>query len=171
MELSLAKIPEEGLELTAATPKDHWFAKIVKDAFREAYTGKSAWVSLYFIKTGVNVSVNGSAEVDLSPTCDRCLEVFSRRLNVPIELVLVPAREIREPDDVNFSFYRGEKIAVGDFVREFLVLAVPLRFLCKADCKGICPSCGKNLNQGGCSCDRGQVDPRFAVLKNFKPSH
>ena len=51
---------------------------------------------------------------------------------------------------------------------EEFVLALPVRPLCKPDCKGLCPDCGKNLNEGSCSCVRDEGDPRLAALRGLK---
>ena len=69
----------------------------------------------------------------------------------------------------------GEEIVdgfvdVSEIVRDTLIISQPIKSLCKVDCKGLCPSCGKNLNEGDCGCDRFIADPRLAILKDFKPN-
>jgi uncharacterized protein len=58
-------------------------------------------------------------------------------------------------------------IDLNDFVMEFLELEVPIRYLCNEDCKGLCPKCGKNLNEGECDCPKKEKNPAFKVLDNF----
>ena len=55
----------------------------------------------------------------------------------------------------------------GELVREDIILSLPYRFLCREDCKGLCPVCGKNLNTGSCGCRSGKVDPRLEILKKL----
>ena len=60
------------------------------------------------------------------------------------------------------------EINLGGLLWEEFVLALPVRPLCKPDCKGLCPDCGKNLNEGSCSCVRDEGDPRLAALRGLK---
>ena len=69
-------------------------------------------------------------------------------------------------DDVYIVDQRYFELGVEDFVREDIFLALPTKFLCREDCKGLCPQCGKNLNDGSCSCKK-PVDPRLAVLQQL----
>ena len=61
----------------------------------------------------------------------------------------------------------NESIELDDLLREDILLELPTKFLCKPDCKGLCPGCGKNLNEGKCDCSARQVDPRLEVLKQL----
>ncbi len=58
----------------------------------------------------------------------------------------------------------GEHVDLDDLVREQILLALPTRQLCRDDCKGLCPTCGANLNQTTCDCSAEEIDPRFAAL-------
>lgn len=178
MKLKISDIPIEGLDLSARTDEDRWFVETVKDVYREDYPhGNIGSVQLHFLKIRDNVMVKGEAKIDLQPHCARCLETFSRPVSVPVDMTLAPYRETKTAsggeielaeDDLNFSFYKGDVIDVGEIVREFLVLAVPLRYLCREKCEGICPRCGQNLNEKSCRCHSAKGDPRLQVLKNFK---
>ena len=66
-----------------------------------------------------------------------------------------------QADDV--TLVTPEKQSAG----ELLFLGLPTRDLCREGCRGLCPKCGKNLNEGDCGCDRKEIDPRLAVLKKF----
>lgn len=66
---------------------------------------------------------------------------------------------------------RGMEINLGALLWQELVLALPIKALCRPDCKGLCPQCGKNLNLEVCSCDTESLDPRLAVLRNLKIKH
>ena len=58
-------------------------------------------------------------------------------------------------------------INMSDFTKEFLGLEVPIRYLCSENCRGLCPKCGKDLNDGECSCPKKEKNPDFAVLDDF----
>jgi uncharacterized protein len=76
-------------------------------------------------------------------------------------------REIEE-DDLTTAFYEHDEIDLGQLMREQFYLSLPMKPLCRVDCKGLCPSCGTNLNRGSCDCKREWEDPRFAALKNLR---
>ena len=63
--------------------------------------------------------------------------------------------------------YESDLLDITEPVRESLLLAVPLQSLCREDCRGLCPVCGADRNEGDCGCDATTVDPRLAALKQF----
>ncbi len=71
-------------------------------------------------------------------------------------------------DDLGLSEYSGDGIDLGLMMREQFYLALPMKPLCRPDCKGLCPVCGKNRNRETCSCESTWIDPRFEVLRNFR---
>ena len=71
-------------------------------------------------------------------------------------------------DVLGLAEYRDEKIDLGEVVREQLYLALPMKPLCREDCKGLCPVCGVNRNRETCTCQQEWVDPRMAALKDWK---
>jgi uncharacterized protein len=105
------------------------------------------------------------AELDIkgsiTATCDRCLEEFV----YPLDLKLREYVEEAVDEEVDDSFY--ENFDLTTFVLHFVILSLPMKFLCKEDCKGLCPICGTNLNYGSCSCRREEVDPRLEVLSKL----
>ncbi len=66
------------------------------------------------------------------------------------------------------EFFEGREIDLGGIVREQILLALPMDALCREDCRGLCPVCGKDLNQAECGCERQPADPRWGALKNVK---
>lgn len=180
VKIKLNDIPEEGgKSISAREAEDLWFSDLLQASFGEHYQkGAAASLAVHLYKTCGNVQVGGGVEVDLTPPCDRCLEPFDRHLSVPVEVTLSPADEVATEgeedeevelteDDLNFSFYEGDEIDLGDLIRQFLLLEVPIRHLCAEDCKGLCPHCGENLNHKKCDCRPARGDPRLAVLKNL----
>ena len=71
-------------------------------------------------------------------------------------------------EDVGVSFYRDDVIDLGDVIREQFYLALPMKPLCREDCKGLCPVCGVNRNREACSCDTTWVDPRMEPLRRLR---
>lgn len=178
MKFRVPDIPEEGLEIQADASKD-WFGNLVQDAFQEDYQkGGALSLTLRLTRTCDNVSLTGTVEINLRPSCDRCLEAFSRHITIPLDVDLLPYRkedsgekEEGDAEDLNVSFYKGEEIDVSQILREMLVLEIPFRYLCSESCKGLCPRCGQNLNRGSCSCSASKGDPRFAILKDLLKRH
>ena len=98
---------------------------------------------------------------DLRCVCARCLKEFDRPYRLSTEAVLSET----EPEDEDSEIYllSGDCIDTDEIAVTAFVLSLDQRQLCSEDCKGICPRCGKNLNDGPCSC-RAESDPRLAVL-------
>ncbi len=174
MKLRLLDIPAEGFDLTAKSAKDPWYRQVVQEVYGEDFRNGTAVINLHLLKTCDNVSIDGHADLELNPTCDRCLEPFSRQVSVPVEMVLAPWKEPEKlagddrelvEEDLNFSFYEGETIDLANIIREFLLLSIPIRYLCQETCKGICPRCGENLNKKDCHCESAQE----GTLKSMMP--
>ncbi|MCK5427573.1 MAG: DUF177 domain-containing protein, partial [Thermodesulfovibrionia bacterium] len=73
-------------------------------------------------------------------------------------------------NDLNVGFYEDDEIDMKGLLREQILLAVPMKPLCKTECSGICPQCGKNLNTASCKCITKKIDPRLAKLETLKES-
>lgn len=102
---------------------------------------------------------------DFSVPCDRCTRQVSRHFDYSFLHTLVQSLE--NEDDDRFIEIHDEKLDLDELMREDILLELPTRFLCREDCKGICPVCGKNLNDGPCGCDPQITDARFDMLKNL----
>src|SRR3989338_6623193 len=173
MKFKVIDIPEGGVDLEAEASSDPWFKGMVGEAFSGDFRGgDQASLSLRLLRTCDNIQISGLAEIDLHPSCDRCLEDFKKRLSVPISVNLSPYQETpseegeeaeSNADDLNVSFYKGEKIDLAEILLGILVLEIPIRYVCHETCRGLCPRCGENLNTGPCSCPPPQGDPRFTV--------
>jgi len=134
-------------------------------------------VSLAFdiTKDNQHFRLVGTVRTTLELPCSRCLEPFIMPIDQAFDLRYQPhaqnsgegEREIEE-DDLTTAFYENDEIDLGHLMREQFYLALPMKPLCRADCQGLCPVCGTNLNKGACSCKREWEDPRFAALKKLK---
>jgi uncharacterized protein len=122
----------------------------------------------------------GSVKTELELACSRCLEPFTMPIDRDFDLRYLPAGAVDgaqdgdedegdevEDDDVAVTFYRDEQIDLNELLREQFYLALPMKPLCKEDCKGICPQCGTNRNAAPCDCNPHWEDPRLAGLKGL----
>ncbi len=110
--------------------------------------------------------MTGMIQTTIHGVCDRCAEDFDQDIEIPIDVVLVTELVNEENEDEGVFPLEGDSADLEDIVRTVFVLNVDSKMLCKPECKGICFRCGKNLNQGPCSC-RKEIDPRFAALKQL----
>ena len=110
--------------------------------------------------------MSGSIKTCLHGVCDRCAAEFSRELEYPIQALLVEELANEENEDEWVFPLEGESADLQDIVRTVFVLNMESKLLCKPDCKGLCCQCGKNLNDGPCSCQK-EPDPRFAALRQL----
>ena len=110
--------------------------------------------------------MTGNIRTTIHGTCDRCANDFDRDIDFPIDVVLVTEMANEENEDEWVFPLEGDSADLDDIVRTVFVLNLDSKLLCKEDCKGICHRCGKNLNDGPCSCQK-ELDPRFAALKQL----
>lgn len=103
----------------------------------------------------------------LKAQCDRCLEP------VTVEQSLDFDREVFEPDsefeyDEDEQLYlKGFDLDTDELIDDELIMGLPMKVLCKDDCKGLCPKCGSNRNKGECGCDTFVPDPRMAAIQDI----
>ncbi len=97
----------------------------------------------------------------LDSICDRCLKRFSQTKTIHYECMLADELEDEENDEI--LLLENGCVDLGDLARTMYILEMDSKTLCSEDCKGICPGCGVDLNQGSCTCKK-EVDPRLAVL-------
>ena len=114
------------------------------------------------LNTGLSFRVAGVVSACRSFVCDRCLAQGQRK-----ETLDFSEDYAKTPGEADESSYDGDAIVIDDLVRDTLLVAEPLRELCKSDCKGLCPVCGQNLNEGICECDAFVPDPRLAALESL----
>ena len=120
----------------------------------------------------------GRTRTELELACSRCLEPFRMPVDSAFDLRYLPAAEMSADDerevqeeDLETSYYRDDQIDLNELLREQFYLALPMKPLCREDCKGLCAQCGTNLNTGTCACAAEWEDPRLAPLKGLiKPS-
>lgn len=128
-------------------------------------------------RTGERYRFTGRVRAALELECGRCLDAFQLPLDVEVDLTYVP-ETIAAPsstdedvelsdDDLTTAFYRDQVLDLGAMVREQFYLAMPMRPLCRPDCRGLCSKCGTNLNAETCACETTWVDPRLEALRGL----
>lgn len=114
--------------------------------------------------------------------CSRCLEPFARSFDIPIQLrlhhrVASPHPETKketaeeeelEQGDLDLFFYSEPVLPFEEIASEQAIMALPMKPLCREDCRGLCPDCGQDLNAGECACDTERIDPRLEGLRVLK---
>ena len=110
--------------------------------------------------------MTGNLTTCIHGICDRCAGEFDRPINFPIQVVLVTELSNEENEDEWVFPLEGDSADLDDIVRTVFVLNLDSKLLCREDCAGLCPRCGKNLNDGPCNCQK-ELDPRFAALKQL----
>ena len=108
--------------------------------------------------------------VDYQATCARCLAPISGEFTLDLEKTVAPRNLLGDLDEDRLDDYaiiEDGFLDMDEPLREQLEMEFPLRFLCKEDCKGLCPKCGKNLNEGECGCSLKEIDPRLAPLQKI----
>jgi uncharacterized protein len=127
-------------------------------------------------RKGQEVRLRGEIKTEVELLCDRCLAPARLPLAVEFDTSFIPQEveavkeenvELRE-EDLLLSTYEGDAVDLDELVREQILLALPLRHLCREDCKGLCQKCGADLNAGDCTCERAEVDPRWSALAALK---
>ena len=121
------------------------------------------------------VRLVGRIKATLDLDCGRCLDPFQVPVDSKFDLMFLPQtantgkpeQEVQDAD-VGVSYYRDDVIDLAEVVREQLLLALPMKPLCREDCRGLCPVCGANRNRESCECRAEWLDPRLEPLRALK---
>jgi uncharacterized protein len=106
--------------------------------------------------------------------CARCLDPVEHPVKGEFDLIFRPlgvdqggAERAITTDETEIGYYHKSGLALEDVLREQVLLSLPAKTLCRQDCKGLCPHCGRNLNSESCACDTAPVDPRWSALSDL----
>lgn len=113
--------------------------------------------------TGI-VSVSAESVFTVSTQCAKCAKDIRKKLTVPVKHFLID--QLNDEDNDDYIVVENLSLNLDELVLEDIYLSFPTRFLCKADCKGLCPYCGNDLNESECGCKK-PVDPRLAALQQL----
>jgi len=125
------------------------------------------------------IEVEGFFDTALHMACGRCLAEFKTQLTSRFALTYTPeyhgnlddlSRDEIElsPQDAGMITFNADRIDLQEGIQEQIVMAVPLRPLCRENCRGLCAQCGANLNKGDCGCDHAPRNTQFSALKKLK---
>lgn len=171
MIFELDEIVDVGLALDLSVPPDR-FDINQSDC---SLTGKIL-ISGFLNRLGKEVYLKGRVRTGLNLSCSRCLKLFNYSIDAPLAGRFVPKphnqleqeHEIKE-GDIDTEYYCENKVNISQPVQDSILLDVPMNPLCREGCMGLCDRCGKDLNQGSCSCDKEpDTDPRLEILQSFK---
>jgi uncharacterized protein len=121
------------------------------------------------------IHIRGGLAGAVEVLCARCLEPVRIAVGASLDLYYRPMSQIARVEEVAISeaeaeigFYEGGGIELADVVREQVLMSLPMRSVCREDCRGICPICGANRNINPCSCRQEFTDPRWDALRSWK---
>ena len=109
------------------------------------------------------VNIQAEGEVKVTMPCDRCVKDVNVDLSFPLEETYVAFGNATAEDES----YTGNSVCLDGAVKKSILSSLPMKVLCKEDCKGLCPQCGKDLNTGECGCKTDYIDPRFESLRSL----
>jgi uncharacterized protein len=123
------------------------------------------------------IRVRGELRVQLAGECDRCLAAVPMSLQLPLSLLFLNEKNVEgdeeqelNDDEVETSTFAGAGVDLVEVLREQVLLALPMHWLCREDCKGLCPVCGSNRNTQPCSCVLPVEDDRWSGLQALRKS-
>ena len=128
-------------------------------------------------RAGAEIRISGKLDTTVELACSRCLDPARVHVSKPFDLFFRERDEAMfdedeevelHENDTRTAFFTGTKLAIADILREQILLAVPMKALCTIDCKGLCPTCGTNLNSGSCGCPAEEFSPHMDTLLEIK---
>ena len=118
--------------------------------------------------------IQGRYTVEMKGECDRCLGEARFPLSAGFDLFYRPTKAVGGEDEIEIDegqaeigFYSGDGLDLEDILLEQVLLALPMQRVCREDCRGICPVCGKNRNESLCDCRIEKVNDRWGALRNL----
>lgn len=129
---------------------------------------------LKLVHTNRSILVRGILHTSVMVACSRCLKPFPAELDLKIDDEYFPTIDVYtgvpvpvpdEPD--SFTIDEHHTLSLVEAVWQYALLAIPMKPLCRPDCPGLCPTCGKNLASGECACPPPETDSRWSELLKF----
>ncbi len=131
--------------------------------------------SAQFIRTKSGILVLASADTSVRCICSRCLQEFSTPAHITIEEEFLQTTDAEtgvkvtlDGNEESFTISSQNELDLTESVRQYAILAIPIKPLCKEDCRGLCQSCGKNLSEGTCTCKAEPGDRRWEALEGIR---
>jgi uncharacterized protein len=174
LQIAVNSIPETGKDLDLDLGKE-WFARWRAEDPDLEFAAAAITGSAHLARHGRDILVRGHLTGRLDLHCGRCLEGFSTPVETDFDLLLVPGpwslgpqEEELSAADLDLDFYLGEVVDLEAILREQIILMLPLKPLCRDNCRGLCPRCGANLNREACNCAVEKTDSPLAELAKLK---
>jgi uncharacterized protein len=130
--------------------------------------------SIRLHRTNQGIFADGTVDVPVELECSRCLKTFTIEITFPLREQYYPTIDVNtgvplpaSDDELAFPIDHNHLLDLREAIRQNLVLALPAQALCQEDCAGLCPQCGKDLNEGPCDCKPDETDDRFSVLRQL----
>ncbi|MEK6532183.1 MAG: DUF177 domain-containing protein [Deltaproteobacteria bacterium] len=174
MKIALQDIPDTGLVLDVAEEAAKLEAIQKGLSHAEFKFASPVMMHLEILSTGLDVNVSGDIKTELQFSCSRCLkefrQAFEGSFNVFYTKQAEKAREKElKPSEIEVNELAADELDTTEIAFAQIALEAPIKPMCNEDCRGLCPSCGADLNSGQCRCGAHEkTDPRFAGLKDFK---
>jgi uncharacterized protein len=169
MRIRVDEIPAEGQDIEGSIEPSELQLDVPGYRLNEPFT-----FSGHAEKTVDDVYVEGSLRGAVSSECSRCLMNFKMPLDLDFKIMYVPDEErvgkkvdMIEPDS-NLSLYKNDVIDLLREINELVLVSLPLKPICRSDCKGLCPQCGTDLNVSACGCEQSKGPSPFDKLKDLK---
>ena len=175
MKIRVIDITEKGKLLESSDDVAHYPTLLEAQVAGECSFTSPLAVSLFLVKEYDHIKLTGSVAVSVKLSCSRCLVSFANDLSSDFTIYYTQSTdaaadedevELGEGDLISAS-YSGDEIDFSDEIAQQVLLALPYKPLCSDDCKGLCPSCGIDLNSAECSCSKAQ-SLAFSPLQGFK---
>ncbi|MBI2958443.1 MAG: DUF177 domain-containing protein [Chloroflexi bacterium] len=125
------------------------------------------------VRTDRSILVRGRLSTDVETTCSRCACPITCGVTFDVEEEFFPTIDVVSgmplavPEDDAFTIDEHHILDLHEAVRQYALLSLPIKRLCRFDCRGLCSACGRNLNEGACSCQSASGDPRWAGLEQL----
>ncbi len=148
----------------------------IKFAHEDAVLSEPVTADFILTHEDLDLHIDGTVETNIRFRCSRCTKEFSKAFAAKYDLTYLPQpkwssqnAEIElKYEEMDVAYYDGVALDVNLMVLEQIELAMPMQFVCREDCKGLCYKCGADLNEGVCLCSKEEADSRLSVLLDFK---
>ena len=174
MYFNVSQLLKEPNGSTRAYPVDEQFS--LKDAAQESRVAGE--VSM--LRTDRGIWVSAALDTKVQSSCSRCLADVEQPVHMDIEEEYLPEIDVNTgarlnvPDEQSENFYINHNhiLSLAEAVNQYLDMNTPMKPVCSDSCKGICLTCGIDLNENTCTCDNDQIDPRWGPLVELvAPQH
>ena len=108
------------------------------------------------------IALKATITLSYETLCDRCLRPISKELTLDYEKGIALSGTLETEDQDEYLIAREKMLELDEPLTEAVILEFPMKNLCREDCKGLCPNCGQDLNEGSCTCGKNEIDPRMA---------